>query len=490
MSLLAASGGGPRGAPSEARRRGRGRSRGGPPHGFGGPQGAPLSPGLGGPPGDHHGSGRGRGGGPRNRGRTALQQYRPSQQQQQQQQQQETVSIDASRVFVEAAIAAGATTVSSQQQQQQQQFAVIECVVCCEETPCVAVGCCSHFSCWLCALRLRLGPRKLRQCPFCFSSSPLLLLLFTGESPSRVSLEETPAALLQPPVYAAAAIAKLPPQLVSPAAGLAFASAAVRRYNEAVLQLRCWMSPCRDTWLFSYVFAPDLHQQQQDMIAAAAAAAEAEQRAAAATAARAHEGITDNNNNSSSSSSSDEAFLPFTGPPDEPSVFGSLTQLSVHLSKQHMLQLCRICLLGRSEQLLVQQQLLSPPLYRLHMQQQQQQQRWSRGADSAAATAAAAAAAGVAVHPKCIVCGERTIDGYTLLLHFRDTHFSCPLCEQDYHRAAAAAAADGAGAPPSAEVVPVSCCCCGCCCCDCCCCCCCCCLWAWCLAAHASCCCC
>ncbi|OEH78230.1 hypothetical protein cyc_06650 [Cyclospora cayetanensis] len=72
---------------------------------------------------------------------------------------------------------------------------------------------------------------------------------------------------------------------------------------------------------------------------------------------------------------------------------------------------------------------------------------------------AAAATAGVSVHPKCSVCQERTVDGDALLLHFRDCHFSCPLCEQEYHRAmAAAAAAADAGAseaPPSAEIVPV-----------------------------------
>ncbi|XP_026192149.1 uncharacterized protein LOC113147086 [Cyclospora cayetanensis] len=113
-----------------------------------------------------------------------------------------------------------------------------------------------------------------------------------GGCPSPQTQSQPPypvleCALLNPPVYAAAASLKLPPHLLAPEVGLAFSSAAVRRHCEALLQLRCWQQPCRDSWLFSYVFAADLTKQQEEMNLAIAAAAEAKRPPAAAAAAAA-----------------------------------------------------------------------------------------------------------------------------------------------------------------------------------------------------------
>lgn len=318
----------------------------------------------------------------------------------------------------------------------------VDCGVCCEKSACVAVGPCPHVTCWGCALKLRLGGRQLRCCPFCFAPAPLVLLLCVVEKAELGHLP-LPEELLEQPFFTTEAASAMPPHLVDMDSGLCFASMSARRFCEALLQLRCWLPQCSARWLASYVFCSSREKQIQQMLAATAAAAAAKEAIA---------------KGSQPERSAARGTLQFTGPATADGVYSTLPQLDRHLAQEHSMRLCGVCLEGRSEQLLVEQLLLPPHLLRLHLQQQGgafkqipqalhlRQQRELKALVKQGVT--------VYIHPKCSACGMRCLDGEALLQHIRREHFWCTICEEDclkkpsevHHSQQQSAAAGGSGA--------------------------------------------
>ncbi|PFH31526.1 hypothetical protein BESB_024920 [Besnoitia besnoiti] len=342
-----------------------------------------------------------------------------------------------------------------------------ECILCYETSPCVAVGPCQHIFCWLCALRLRLFPPYNPVCPFCKVSTPYLLLLYLpslvpatlGRFAARLAQNSLPAVLAQsflsPPFFTEAAALALPSHLRDAGSAFCFSSPAVRRLTEVVLQFRCWVPACRAAWLQDFVFCEDQDALEAEMCEALAArqklpskdGGEKKGRRNSVSERDARGGVGAGGGGSGNSASAgsrggaapetptfafpEPTYAPGGGGQTSAGAFSSLQQLGVHTQKWHGGDsYCSVCVAGRPQLLLLEHCLYPADLLNVHLQQ---------NASGGGKASGRAAESQVYVHPRCRVCKERCLDGDALLLHVKNNHFHCALCEADVVKANAEA---------------------------------------------------